>query len=364
MNISIFASIGCQNLGDELILKNEIKLFENEALGTINQKTNKKFSFRVFTYDIKNIFYLKENIKYLEYFPIGIREKRNILRNFKNLLNLFKTVIWSDIIVIGGGGIIYDNEVQSNKHPLDQWVFRNKLFRFFRKKVIFYAIGLNIKNEENYKKVEKIFKNATKVFVRDMYSFKLLQSLGIKSEIIEDPVFCDKDINYKMDEGKSSLVKEIESNNFSLKDLDNVSLENKNIGITFRAGYVGKSGNEKIEIFLIRELVEFLLSKNCKVFFLPHSIHLTDIKSNDLEFYNKIISKSSFENDVFVAKNLEEVYNYYTEKKLDLCLAMRLHSMILSQVYEIPFVAFSYSKKTEELVKRIRSKTPMKATKN
>lgn len=364
MNISIFASIWCQNLWDELILKNEIKLFENEALWTINQKTNKKFSFRVFTYDIKNIFYLKENIKYLEYFPIWIREKRNILRNFKNLLNLFKTVIWSDIIVIWGGGIIYDNEVQSNKHPLDQWVFRNKLFRFFRKKVIFYAIWLNIKNEENYKKVEKIFKNATKVFVRDMYSFKLLQSLWIKSEIIEDPVFCDKDINYKMDEWKSSLVKEIESNNFSLKDLDNVSLENKNIGITFRAWYVWKSWNEKIEIFLIRELVEFLLSKNCKVFFLPHSIHLTDIKSNDLEFYNKIISKSSFENDVFVAKNLEEVYNYYTEKKLDLCLAMRLHSMILSQVYEIPFVAFSYSKKTEELVKRIRSKTPMKATKN
>jgi hypothetical protein len=30
--------------------------------------------------------------------------------------------------------------------------------------------------------------------------------------------------------------------------------------------------------------------------------------------------------------------------------------MILSQVYEIPFIAFSYSKKTEELVKKIRNK--------
>jgi polysaccharide pyruvyl transferase WcaK-like protein len=45
---------------------------------------------------------------------------------------------------------------------------------------------------------------------------------------------------------------------------------------------------------------------------------------------------------------------------MDLCLAMRLHSMILSQVYEIPFVAFSYSKKTEELVKKIRNKTLIK----
>ena len=74
--------------------------------------------------------------------------------------------------------------------------------------------------------------------------------------------------------------------------------------------------------------------------------------------------KSSFENDVYVAKNLDEVYSFYTEKKLDLSLAMRLHSMILSQVYEIPFVAFSYSKKTEELVKRIRSKSQLKTLKN
>jgi polysaccharide pyruvyl transferase WcaK-like protein len=107
---------------------------------------------------------------------------------------------------------------------------------------------------------------------------------------------------------------------------------------------------------MIRELVELLLSKNCKVYFLPHSIHSTDIKSNDLEYYKKIFHWTKLENKVYIIESLEEVYDFYKEKKIDLCFAMRLHSMILSQVYEIPFVAFSYSKKTEELVKKIRNK--------
>lgn len=370
MNIAIFASIWCQNLGDELILKNEIKFFEkinfinnSPELMTLKWKEEKLNLFRVFTYDIKRPFFKKDNVKYLEYFPIWIKDKKNIVRNIKNFLKFLKTVIWADLIVVWWGWIIYDNEVQANKNPLDQWIFRNKLFRIFWKKVIFYAVGINIKQEENYDKLKDIFVNAYKVYVRDTYSFKTLQNLWIKSEIIDDPVFSEnKDLvdlknTNSLDLTKDVFIKEIEANNFSLRDLENVDLENKNIWITFRAWFIWKSGNEKIEIFLIRELVEFLISKNSKVFFLPHSIHKTDIKSNDLEYYKKIVSWTNIENKVYIAETLDEVYDYYKEKKMDLCLAMRLHSMILSQVYEIPFVAFSYSKKTEELVKKIRNKS-------
>ncbi len=375
MNISIFASIWCQNLGDELILKNEIKILENAEfkakkidLININWQLSNPNSFRVFTYDIKNTFFQKDNVSYLEYFPIWIKNKKNIFRNIKNFISFVKTIFWSDLIVIWWGGIIYDNEVQANKNPLDQWIFRNKFFRFFRKKVVFYAVWINIKNKENLGKLKQIFSKAYKVYVRDSYSFKTLKDLWITSEIIDDPVFSENYGNMDIIKGrfpssrewqndeKSFLIKEIEASNFSLKDFNNVDLENKKIGITFRAGYIWKSGNEKIEILMIRELVELLLSKNCKVYFLPHSIHTTDIKSNDLEYYKKIISWTKLEDKVYIAEGLEEVYSFYKEKKIDLCFAMRLHSMILSQVYEIPFIAFSYSKKTEELVKKIRNK--------
>lgn len=355
MNISIFASIWCQNLWDELILKNEIKLFENWILEERESKKQINYFFRVFTYDLKDIFFTKKNIKYLEYFPIWVKNKKNLLKNIVNLKNFINTIIWSDLIVIGWWWLIYDNEVQSNKNPLDQWIFRIKMFKSFRKKIVFYGIWINIKNKENYWKLIQIFSWAHKIYVRDSYSHKILFNLWIKSEIIDDPVFYDN-----IESNKSYLIKEIESNSFTLRDLDNVNLVNKKIWITFRAWYIWKSGNEKIEIFLIRELVEYLLSKRCTVYFLSHSTHKTDEKSNDLEFYRKIVSESSFEYDVFITETIEETYSFYREKKIDLCLSMRLHSMILSQVYEIPFVAFSYSKKTEELVKKIRAKSPMK----
>jgi polysaccharide pyruvyl transferase WcaK-like protein len=41
---------------------------------------------------------------------------------------------------------------------------------------------------------------------------------------------------------------------------------------------------------------------------------------------------------VSITKNMLDTYEAYTEKKVDIILAQRLHSIILSQVYEIPFV--------------------------
>jgi polysaccharide pyruvyl transferase WcaK-like protein len=42
---------------------------------------------------------------------------------------------------------------------------------------------------------------------------------------------------------------------------------------------------------------------------------------------------------------MQETYEYYKEDKIDFCLSMRLHSMILSQVYGINFIGLKYSKK-------------------
>jgi exopolysaccharide biosynthesis predicted pyruvyltransferase EpsI len=42
--------------------------------------------------------------------------------------------------------------------------------------------------------------------------------------------------------------------------------------------------------------------------------------------------------DTQITTNIKETYSFYKEKKLDIVLAQRLHSIILSQVYEIPFI--------------------------
>jgi polysaccharide pyruvyl transferase WcaK-like protein len=53
---------------------------------------------------------------------------------------------------------------------------------------------------------------------------------------------------------------------------------------------------------------------------------------------------------------MDKVYAKYIYKEMDLVLAMRLHSIILSQVYNIPFIAISYSTKTDEIIEQIKKK--------
>jgi len=137
MKIAIFASIWAQNLGDELILKNEINILEKQYWNNTE--------FYVFTYDKKNIFLKKDNVFYCNYFPIWIKNPINFFKNFISFINFLRIIIISDLIILWWGWIIYDNEIQANKSPLDSWLFRVRFFNFFRKKYNFFRVWINIK---------------------------------------------------------------------------------------------------------------------------------------------------------------------------------------------------------------------------
>lgn len=339
--ISIFAAIWSQNLWDELILKNEIKILKEEFW------ENTKFF--VFTYDLKDTFVNWENIFYKEYFPIWLRNKKNIFRNIKNYFSFIFTVKKSDFIVIWWGWIIYDKENQNTKNPLDLRVYRTKIFRFFRKKIYFFRLWIDIKKEENLEKLKKIFKKYYKVLVRDENSKNILEFIWVESQIRRDPVFYD---DWIKDFKKDFCLKKIKSQDFSVYDLKKLDYDFswKTVWIALRSGYLSKKSNisERMEEWKIREILNFLREKWAKIILLPHSFHKTDEKANDFDFLKKFVSEN-----VDLAENMQEVYEIYKNKKIDLCLSMRLHSMILSQVYAIPYVWVSYSLKTEEALKVI-----------
>lgn len=341
MKISIFASIWAQNLWDELILKNEIKLLEDEFW--------KETKFFVFSYDYKNPFFVQDNVKYIEYFPIWIKEKRNIFRNIFNFFRFINISSNSDVIVIWWGWIIYDKEKQTTKNPLDSWIFRRRIFRFFLKKVYFFAIWINIKDEKNLKKIKKIFKNSYKVTVRDGYSFWLLRKLKIKSEYVKDPVFYD---NWgKLKDKKSYLIKNINSFDFTFEDLKGIDFNWKKVGLALRYWYLYKSGSKldsRFEEWKINQLINYILKNGWEIVFLPHSFHKTDLIANDFLYLESFLRK--WEEKMTICNSMQEVYDCYKNKSIDICLAMRLHSIILSQVYEIPFVWISYSTKTDEIL--------------
>lgn len=84
-----------------------------------------------------------------------------------------------------------------------------------------------------------------------------------------------------------------------------------------------------------------------EIVLMPHSFHQTDEKANDFLFLQQFAE----ENQADICQNMHQVYEVYKGEYIDMCIAMRLHAMILSQVYEIPFIGVSYSKKTDELLK-------------
>ncbi|MDP5038986.1 MAG: polysaccharide pyruvyl transferase family protein [Candidatus Gracilibacteria bacterium] len=325
MNITIFMATGCQNLGDELILKNEIKLLENENIG-------KKINFNVFSYDLKDDFLNLENIKYIEYFPIGIKNLKNIFINLKNLYLMIKAIFLSDEVVFGGGGIIFDNEKGNYSNPLKQILFRKKIAEFFNKKIRFFAISVDIKNEKNYKIVKNIFSN-TKITVRDDLSKDFLTKLGIESQKNLDPVFYD---NGDFIENNNLLLKSIEPNEFGVGIFSTINISGKTIGLALRRGYFGEK-----EIYKINEVIKYLLKNNSKIILLPHSFHQIDEVANDYLYLKQFLKPG-----VEISSSIYETYDFYNQKKIDLCLSMRLHSMILSKVYGIEFIAIKYSKKT------------------
>lgn len=323
MNISIFLSCWQQNLWDELILKNEIKLLKKEYW--------ENTLFTVFTYDLKDDFLQDNSIKYIEYFPISIKQPKNIIRNIKNFYNFLYQVYKSDLIVVWWWWIFYENEVSTVSNPLNMWYIRLIFFKIFLKKVLFYWVSIEIwEKSKNLYKIKKIFSLWDDIRVRNEYSFLLLQKIWIRSKLIDDPVFYDAWDNYI----KKSPIFSIDCKNIDLSFLTKIDFYGKTIWIAFRKWY--------LEDDILEKICENIIQKWWKIILLPHSFHKTNIESND-EFYLKKILK----NNITITSNMAETYELYKQKKIDLSLSMRLHSMILSQVYDIDYIKFSYSYKTK-----------------
>ena len=348
MIITILASIWCQNLWDELILKNEIKLLEKRY-----EWTPEWLKFIVFSYSPKTPFYKKENIEYKEYFPIWSKNILNIFRNIRNYFVFRSTIKKSDLVVLWWGWIIYDKWVETRWNPLRLRISRVNMIKAFKKKFMFFSVWLSIKNKRNNKKVKKIFSWAQEIVVRDNYSFELLEKLWFKPKRSLDPVFCDKKTTTELSRVShfitviedSYLIKKICFKDFSLDSLDILNLNWKTVALALRSWYL------KNEIIFINSLIVYIKEKWWKIILLPHSFHNFDNKSNDYLFLNQFADKYNLE----ITKNMRETYEMYKDEKIDLCLSMRLHSMILSQVYEIPFIGISYGKKTDELLSEIDS---------
>jgi DNA-directed RNA polymerase subunit L len=76
-----------------LIVKNEVKLLEQEF--------GKDTQFHIYSYDAAHPFFTAPNIQYKEYFPIALRNPKNIFRNIANYFGFISSLLWSETVIIG-----------------------------------------------------------------------------------------------------------------------------------------------------------------------------------------------------------------------------------------------------------------------
>ncbi|MBS9784466.1 polysaccharide pyruvyl transferase family protein [Candidatus Gracilibacteria bacterium] len=309
--ILIMALVGKQNIGDEYILKSEYTYLKEKYPDT---------KFTIVTFDITSTPIVdKKNVSYISYFPNNL--KKHPLKNIYFFLKQSFEIMRNDLIVVGGGGIFFDNEPNINfKKLIRQWKLRLSLARFFRKKICFFGISLEIKSSTHLRQLRQIISKKDLVLVRNQKSKEMLLEIGVNSKKIDDVVFLNRQTSTK------KCRTSTQENN------------KKIIGFSLRGGFFSLENIQEL-----KRSIKILKEKNYEIIFLSHSL-VGDKNTNDISFVEDIFGKEKY----IITKSLEETEKMY--EKIDIMVSMRFHSTILSAMGKIPCVILSYGPKTDALI--------------
>jgi polysaccharide pyruvyl transferase WcaK-like protein len=304
--ILIMTATGKSNLGDELILREEIR-FLRSRYGDV--------TITVCTYNPKtNLIADRTGIKFISYFPNHLltRPFQNIWYFFTNIFTIYR----SDIVIIGGGGIVFDNEPGvSFDNLVRQWYFRTKIARIAGSLLLFWGISLEVTMISSKLALKSLFVAWDFVLVRDTRSKELLEALEVPSIIIHDIVFLYEN------EGLKALP----------------GLKKKRVGISVRGGFL--EGTEEA----IPQIYDYLIAEGYEPIFLVFSTEWS-IEQNDSLYIKKLMSGRTYN----VTKTIDQTLNVFPF--LYASIAMRFHAWVLSCVHESPCIHVSYGPKTDELV--------------
>jgi polysaccharide pyruvyl transferase CsaB len=298
--VFLIGTNGQNNLGDDLLLKIHL---DKLGIDPIINSTNPKLT--------KNMFNLKE-----------------VVPTF-NIYKIIKTINKSEYLIFGGGSILKE---------LNQSVGRNKyatLFnililitfaKLFRKKIIMSSIGVGpLKSKMSYYLTKLIAKKCDYLSVRDKKSMEILKSLEInKIKYYADPVFL-------MDASKNKN-------------------KAKRVGIFPVYNDDGIYTFDELS-YIFSNLINYLTDElNLQVSLIPFQPSAN--KNNDLLLCKNILKKIKNKNKINIEKiNMGNAFDLF--KKLDFCIPMRYHSLILAIISEVPFMNISYDVKCDSLIRDI-----------
>ncbi len=280
--ISISGYYGFKNFGDEAIL---------DVL-TEHLKSLDCSDITVFSSDVD---YTKDKLNI------------NAVKRF-DIAKVIQTISNSDILISGGGSLLQD--VTSLK-SLIYYSFIIAIGILLNKKVIIFAQGIGPLNSSIAKFIVKnLLKYCTYVSVRDENSFNLLESFGVESDLVCDPIYS-LEVKDRISDGSIGIqLREFKTMNYEL--LQKLALL-----------VINKFADKKVKIFSLQKSQDYELSKKFELI---------------LKSFNPEINVEIIEDDI--------INNIST---LEYLFAMRFHAILVALKYGIKTCAINYDIKVEKL---------------
>lgn len=300
IKIGIYGSYGGLNLGDEAILQSIILQIRNAISCEIT----------VFTRSCGDTLFRHKVDRVI---PNRQMARTEIIPEIERL----------DILIIGGGGIIYDADAK---------VYLREALMAIEKQipVMIYSVGAGpLKEPPVQEYVSYVLNQVDAITVRDRRSRQILENAGI-----------DRDITVTAD--PALLLSSEPINNKILKNEGLLGKRNL-IGMSVReAGVAAPDIKESHYHSLLANAADYMIERyNADVIFIP-----MEPRTFDLQHCHAVISRMLHPQRATVLQGT------YTSGqvlsiigKLEFAVGMRLHFLIFAAIQGVPFVALPYSPK-------------------
>lgn len=250
-----------------------------------------------------------------------------------NMKEIIREIKSSDLLLMGGGSLLQD---ATSPRSVIYYLGIVKLAKLFKKPVVFYAQGIGPVTQVISKRLIKHIVNQVDIItVRDDDSKQDLQKLKIE----KPPIFVTADPALTINPKDFSLKKGQE-----ILEAYQADFDKKFIAISVR--HWKNSHLFKKEL---AKVADHYIEQGWNVVFLPMQYPL------DVSATKSILKDMTYHQHAIV---LDQDLNYQDIISLignmDFVLGMRLHSIILAAVMNVPFVGISYDPKINRFTERIK----------
>lgn len=330
--IAICGYYGYRNIGDEAILAAIIESIKNRHNAKITVFSGNPEE-TITQHGIKAV-YIGENIGSLKMFKIS---------NITKICSIIKTISKTDLLIVGGGGIIHDRAIRG---VAKFWLNKIILGKLLRKPIMLYAPGVGPIQTKLGKFLAKFALGSVNIItVRDEASKKVLLGCGIT----KTPIHVTADPVLTLTPAHLKRVEEI-------LVIEGITHTNPLIGMSVRWNpYEFKMDDEFVEQFkkTISEVSDYIIEKlNVDLVFIP--MQFPPRETCDIKIMGEIYQMMKHKNRAKIIRGMyspQEILGIVGE--MDMIVGMRLHSLIFAARMNVPMVGIVYDFKVNEFLQMV-----------